>query len=73
MAHEAITSYSSTADQFYNKQINDPTTKDVHDHQFDIDEDEYFDLQPNEKKLCAYSLGLGLVLMAVFIVAFEAF
>lgn len=73
MAHEAITSYSSTADQFYNKQINDPTTKDVHDHQLDIDEDEYFDLQPIEKKLCAYSLGLGLVLMAVFIVAFEAF
>nr|WP_320147629.1 hypothetical protein [uncultured Anaeromusa sp.] len=34
-------------------------------------ETEWFDLQPIEKKLCAYSLGLGLGLLAVFILLFE--
>ncbi|WP_037351302.1 hypothetical protein [Anaeroarcus burkinensis] len=36
-------------------------------------ETEWFDLQPIEKKLCAYSLGLGLGLLAVFILLFEVF
>ena len=36
-------------------------------------EPEWFDLQPIEKKLCAYSLGLGLGLLAVFILLFEVF
>ena len=30
-------------------------------------------LQVHRKKLCAYSLGLGLGLMALFIVIFEVF
>ena len=48
-----------------------PTTARVHAVQLDQDAEEYFPLQPIEKKLCAYSLGLGLVLMAVFILFFE--
>lgn len=55
-----ITSAASTADEYYYNQTVTPT-------------DEYFPLQPIEKKLCAYSLGLGLGLMALFIVIFEVF
>ena len=36
-------------------------------------EDEWFDLQPIEKKLCGYSFGLGIALLIVFILAFEVF
>ena len=35
------------------------------------DEQEWFDLLPIEKKLCGYSLGLGIALLAVFILVFE--
>ncbi len=36
-----------------------------------LQEEEWFDLQPIEKKLCAYSLGLGIILLFVFIIIFE--
>lgn len=36
-----------------------------------LQEQEWFDLQPIEKKLCGYSFGLGIVLLVIFIVAFE--
>ena len=36
-------------------------------------EDDYFELQPIEKKLISYSLLLGIVLLIVFIFAFEIF
>ncbi|EGO61889.1 hypothetical protein [Acetonema longum] len=36
-----------------------------------IPEQEWFDLQPIEKKLCGYSFGLGVALLVVFIVIFE--
>lgn len=32
--------------------------------------DEWYDLLPIEKKLISYSLGLGLTLLAIFIVSF---
>lgn len=35
-----------------------------------IEEDEWHDLLPIEKKLMAYSLGLGVVLLFVFIFTF---
>lgn len=35
------------------------------------DEAEWFDLTPVEKKLCAASLGLGVVLLGVFLTIFE--
>ena len=50
-----------------------PTDAATHTGQLERDADEYFPLQPIEKKLCAYSLGLGLGLMALFIVIFEVF
>lgn len=34
-------------------------------------EAEWFDLTPIEKKLCGVSLGLGIALLAVFLVAFR--
>ncbi|MGM9581528.1 MAG: hypothetical protein ACI3U2_09875 [Anaerovibrio sp.] len=34
-------------------------------------EAEWFDLTPIEKKLCGTSLGLGIALLAVFLVAFR--
>lgn len=33
-------------------------------------EQEWFELQPIEKKLIGYSLGLGLVLLVIFVFAF---
>lgn len=38
-----------------------------------IDEDEWYDLLPVEKKLISFSLGLGLILLAIFIVSFGVF
>jgi len=36
-------------------------------------EDEWFDLQPIEKKLIGYSLSLGIALLVIFIFAFKVF
>lgn len=36
-------------------------------------EDEWYDLLPIEKKLISYSLGLGIVLLVIFIFAFGVF
>jgi hypothetical protein len=36
-------------------------------------EEEWYDLLPIEKKLISYSLGLGVVLLVVFIFAFGVF
>ena len=36
-------------------------------------EDEWFELQPIEKKLISYSLGLGVTLLIIFILAFKPF
>jgi hypothetical protein len=36
-------------------------------------EDEWYDLLPVEKKLISYSLGLGIVLLVIFIFAFGVF
>ncbi|MGE1061566.1 hypothetical protein NXG27_02845 [Megasphaera paucivorans] len=36
-----------------------------------LQEEEWFDLQPIEKKLCVYSLGLGILLLFIFILLFE--
>ena len=38
-----------------------------------VAEDEWYDLLPVEKKLIGYSLGLGIVLLVVFIFAFGVF
>ena len=38
-----------------------------------LQEDEWHDLLPIEKKLISYSLGLGIVLLVVFIFAFGIF
>lgn len=37
-----------------------------------IEEEEWYDLLPVEKKLISYSLGLGIVLLVVFIIVFGA-
>ena len=68
-----IISAASTADEYYYNQTVTPTDAATHTGQLERDADEYFPLQPIEKKLCAYSLGLGLGLMALFIVIFEVF
>lgn len=57
---------------YYNQTVT-PTDAATHTGQLERDADEYFPLQPIEKKLCAYSLGLGLGLMALFIIIFEVF
>ncbi len=36
-------------------------------------EDEWYDLLPVEKKLIAYTFGLGVVLMVIFVLAFKVF
>ena len=36
-------------------------------------EDEWYDLLPVEKKLIAISLGLGVVLMVIFVIVFKVF
>ncbi|WP_301860641.1 hypothetical protein [uncultured Megasphaera sp.] len=71
MATNTITSSASTADEYYYKHTNDQVSKQTNQAQIDQDADEYFELQPIEKKLCAYSLGLGIVLMIIFIITFE--
>ncbi|WP_071141806.1 hypothetical protein [Acidaminococcus timonensis] len=71
MERDILTNVHSAADEYYERQVVKPTTARVHAVQLDQDAEEYFPLQPIEKKLCAYSLGLGLVLMAVFILFFE--
>lgn len=71
MKTDILTNVHSTADEYYETQVVKPTTKDTHAAQLELDEDEYFPLQPIEKKLCAYTFGLGVVLMAVFILVFE--
>ena len=68
-----ITSAASTADEYYYNQTVTPTDAATHTGQLERDADEYFPLQPIEKKLCAYCLGLGRGLMALFIVIFEVF
>ena len=37
----------------------------------ELEVDEWYDLLPIEKKLIGYSLGLGIILLAIFIVAFD--
>lgn len=61
----------ATADEYYYKHQNNEISVERNRAEMDLDEDEYFPLQPIEKKLCAYSFGLGIVLMAAFILAFE--
>jgi len=36
-----------------------------------LSEDEWYDLLPVEKKLISISLGLGIVLMAIFVIVFK--
>lgn len=71
MENEILTDVRSAADEYYERQVVKPTTARVHAVELDQDAEEYFPLQPIEKKLCAYSLGLGLGLMGVFIFFFE--
>lgn len=67
MERDILTNVHSAADEYYERQVVKPTTARVHAVQLDQDAEEYFPLQPIEKKLCAYSLGLGLVLMVMSI------
>jgi hypothetical protein len=39
----------------------------------ELEVDEWYDLLPIEKKLIPYSLGLGIALLAIFIVSFGVF
>lgn len=39
----------------------------------ELEVDEWYDLLPVEKKLISFSLGLGLILLAIFIVSFGIF
>lgn len=36
-----------------------------------LDEDEWYELLPIEKKLISYTLGLGITFMVIFIIAFK--
>lgn len=49
-----------------------PVPPDVRHELADLGQ-EWYDLQPVEKKLVKYSLGVGIVLLAVFIVVFGVF
>lgn len=71
MAKHTITSSASTADEFYAKHANNEVSRGTNAIELDQDRDAYFPLQPIEKKLCAYSFGLGIVLLVLFIIAFE--
>ena len=39
----------------------------------ELEVDEWYDLLPIEKKLISYSLGLGIILLAIFMVSFGVF
>ncbi|WP_158291358.1 hypothetical protein [Desulfosporosinus sp. Sb-LF] len=39
----------------------------------ELEVDEWYDLLPIEKKLISYTLGLGLVLLAIFTISFGVF
>lgn len=52
--------------------LNHPVRADEH-VEIQKQEQEWFDLKPIEKKLCGYSLGLGIILLVIFILIFEVF
>lgn len=47
-----------------------PKRPNVHE-EIQLQEQEWFDLQPIEKKLIGYSFGLGIVLLVIFTLVFE--
>ena len=73
MTDRSLHRANPTADAYYYKQAHQQISQQVQEAGLESDADEYFELQPIEKKLCAYSLGLGLILLAVFILVFEIF
>ncbi|OLN32704.1 hypothetical protein [Desulfosporosinus metallidurans] len=52
------------------KEQSNKTGQPTIDVQATLEVDEWYDLLPIEKKLISYSLGLGLALLAIFIVIF---
>lgn len=59
MESEILTNVHSTADQYYEKQVVRPTGARVHAAELDTDEEEYFPLQPIEKKTLRLVPGSG--------------
>jgi len=71
MAEHALTHSDLTADELYELHSSSAFSIKTSEGEISQDEDEYFPLQPIEKKLCAASLGLGLTLLAFFVLVFE--
>ncbi len=60
------------ADTNLNTNVSTPARPDMH-KEIPIRDEEWFDLQPIEQKLCGYSFGLGIALLFLFIFVFEIF
>lgn len=71
MAEHILTPSSLTADELYEVHTSSAFSIKTSEGEIRQDEDEYFPLQPIEKKLCAVSFGLGLTLLAFFVIVFE--
>ena len=71
MASELISHRLPQADEYYYKQTNNHISCRDHETEIGADADAYFPLQPIEKKLCAYTFGLGIVLLFVFVILFK--
>lgn len=71
MTKHTITSAAVTADELYHDHANNRIPEQTNAVELQQDADAYFPLQPIEKKLCTVSFGLGIVLLACFVLAFE--
>lgn len=71
MATDTYTHRLPQADEYYEKHVYNDVSTDVNRQELASDRDDYFPLQPIEKKLCGITFGLGVVLMALFVLSFE--
>ena len=71
MATELTSRQLPQADEYYYKQTNNHISRKDNETEIGADADAYFPLQPIEKKLCAYTFGLGIVLLFVFVILFK--
>ena len=69
MATELTSRQLPQADEYYYKQTNNHISR--RDNETEIGADAYFPLQPIEKKLCAGTFGLGIVLLFIFVILFK--
>lgn len=71
MASELTSHQLPQADEYYYKQTNNHITPRDNEIETGADAGAYFPIQPIEKKLCAYTSGLGIILLFIFVIIFK--